>query len=285
MVRLEQVRFAYPKKPPLFEGLQFSLRPGGIHGLLGKNGAGKTTLLKLSLGLLFPDSGRATLFDAPAEERRPGNLAEVAFVPENFAVPDLSVADYIHLHGAYYPRFDGALMERYLREFELDGGMKLQSVSYGQKKKLLLAFALATQAKLVVLDEPTNGLDIPSKRVFRRVCAEAINEERAFIISTHQVRDVQNLIDPVVILDNGTVLFHHSMEEIAASLSVSRRDREEPEALYSQKEMGSYLTLETGGGGEEEIDLEFLFESVMANPREVEAAITGHLSRMGGEVR
>lgn len=285
MIRLEQVRFAYPKKPPLFDGLRFSLQPGGIHGLLGKNGAGKTTLLKLGLGLLFPDSGSAALFDAPAEERRPEELADVAFVPENFAVPDLSVADYIHLHGAYYPRFDEDLMERYLREFELDHGMKLQSVSYGQKKKLLLAFALATQARLVVLDEPTNGLDIPSKRVFRRICAEAITEERAFIISTHQVRDVQNLIDPIVILDNGSVLFHHSLEEITASLSVRRREREEPGALYSQKEMGSYLTLEAGGGGEEEIDLEFLFEAVMANPHGLEAAITAEGSRLQGGVK
>jgi ABC-2 type transport system ATP-binding protein len=251
---------------------------------LGKNGAGKTTLLKLSLGLLFPDSGSASLFDAPAEERRPERLAEIAFVPENFAVPDLSVADYIHLYGAYYPRFDEALMERYLREFELDGGMKLQSVSYGQKKKLLLAFALATQARLVVLDEPTNGLDIPSKRVFRRVCAEAVNEERAFVISTHQVRDVQNLIDPIVILDNGRILFHHSLEEIAAALSVQRRDRDNPEALYSQREMGAYLTLEPGGGGEEEIDLEYLFEAVMANPDGIEATISATVSGEKGGV-
>lgn len=282
MVQLEKLRFAYPKKQPLFEGLDFKLRPGGIHGLLGKNGAGKTTLLKLSLGLLFPQSGRATLFDAPAEERQPETLAEVAFVPENFAVPDLSVAEYIHLYGAYYPRFDAALMERYLQEFELQEEMKLQGVSYGQKKKLLLAFALATQATLVVLDEPTNGLDIPSKRVFRRICAEAINEDRAFVISTHQVRDVQNLIDPIVILDNGKVLFHHSLEEIAAALSVTRREMEPPEALYSQKEMGSFLTLEPRGGGEEEIDVEFLFEAVLANPVGIEAALSSQESRAKG---
>lgn len=274
MLQLEDLRFGYPKKAPLFDGLDFSLRPGGIHGLLGKNGAGKTTLLKLALGLLFPQRGVATLFDHPAEHRVPEVLAEVAFVPENFAVPPLSVAEYVHLYGAYYPRFDRALMEHYLQEFELEQGMKLQSVSYGQKKKLLLAFALATQTRLVILDEPTNGLDIPSKRVFRRVCAEAIDETRAFVISTHQVRDVQNLIDPIVILDNGRVLFDHSLEEIASSLSVSRRDSEPSGALYTQKEMGTYLTLEAGGGGEEEVDLEFLFEAVMNSAAGIEDALS-----------
>lgn len=274
MLQLEDLRFSYPKKEPLFEGLDFSLRPGGIHGLLGKNGAGKTTLLKLSLGLLFPQEGSAKLFGASAERRDPELLAEVAFVPENFAVPPVSVAEYIHLYGAYYPRFNRGLMERYLQEFELQESMKLQSVSYGQKKKLLLAFALATQARLVVLDEPTNGLDIPSKRVFRKVCAEAIDDSRAFIISTHQVRDVQNLIDPIVILDNGKVLFHHSLEEIESALSVRRRDSEHPEALYTQKEMGAYLTLEAGGDGEEEVDLEFLFEAVMSNSAGIEETIS-----------
>jgi ABC-2 type transport system ATP-binding protein len=275
MLQLERLRFAYHKKAPLFDGLDFSLQPGGIHGLLGKNGAGKTTLLKLALGLLFPQDGQATLLGLPAERRAPEVLAEIAFVPENFAVPPLSVSEYVHLHGAYYPRFDEPLMARYLKEFELDEGMKLQSVSYGQKKKLLLAFALATQARLVVLDEPTNGLDIPSKRVFRKVCAEAIDENRAFVISTHQVRDVQNLIDPIVILDNGRVLFHHSLDEIASSLSLTRRESEDPEALFSQKEMGTYLTLEPGGEGAREIDLELLFEAVMSNASGIEKALSG----------
>lgn len=274
MLQLEDLHFAYPKKAPLFSGIDFSLRPGGIYGLLGKNGAGKTTLLKLSLGLLFPERGESRLFDGPAERRDPACLAEVAFVPENFAVPPVSVAEYIHLHGAYYPRFDQGLMERYLRAFELEETMRLPAVSYGQKKKLLLAFALATNARLVVLDEPTNGLDIPSKRVFRKVCAEAIDDARAFIISTHQVRDVQNLIDPIVILHNGKVLFNHSVEEIESALTLRRRDSAPSEALYSQKEMGAYLSLEAGGEGEEEIDLEFLFEAVMSNPAEIEETIS-----------
>ncbi|MFP4534844.1 MAG: ATP-binding cassette domain-containing protein [Spirochaetaceae bacterium] len=274
MLQLEDLHFAYPKKAPLFSGIDFSLRPGGIYGLLGKNGAGKTTLLKLSLGLLFPERGESRLFDGPAERRDPACLAEVAFVPENFAVPPVSVAEYIHLYGAYYPRFDQGLMERYLRAFELEETMRLPAVSYGQKKKLLLAFALATNARLVVLDEPTNGLDIPSKRVFRKVCAEAIDDARAFIISTHQVRDVQNLIDPIVILHNGKVLFNHSVEEIESALTLRRRDSAPSEALYSQKEMGAYLSLEAGGEGEEEIDLEFLFEAVMSNPAEIEETIS-----------
>ena len=275
MLALEQLRFSYPKESPLFDRLDLQLQEGGIYGLLGKNGAGKTTLLKLSLGLLFPDGGSALLVGSDADRRSPEQLAEVAFVPENFGVPDLTIAEYAYLHAAYYSRFDHPLLDRYLTEFELQGDMRLKKVSYGQKKKTLLAFALASQARLVVLDEPTNGLDIPSKRVFRRICAEAISEERAFVISTHQVRDVQHLIDPILILDNGRMLFQHSLDEIASALRVARCETPTPEALYSQKEMGGYLTLEPGDAGSEEIDLEFLFEAIIANPDAIEAAITG----------
>lgn len=275
MLTVNNVRFAYPKQSPLFEGMQLRLTPGGIHGLLGKNGAGKTSLLKIALGLLFPQQGTSELFGVPAENRDPDRLADVAFVPEHFSVPDLSIREYLRLHGAYYPRFDAELMERYLREFELTSEIELKKASYGQKKKFLLAFSLASGARLVMLDEPTNGLDIPSKRVFRRICAEAIDEERAFVISTHQVRDVQNLIDPIVILDSGRVLFHHSLEEITATLSQVRSDAPGPRSLYHQREMGSYLSLEPVPAGSDEIDLEFLFEAVIANAEAVDSIVQG----------
>lgn len=278
MVQMEQVRFGYSRRSVLFESLDFSVDPGGIVGLLGKNGAGKTTLLKLGTGLLFPQAGDARLFGEPASERAPSVLSRIAYVPEQFEVPSIRLREFIDAHAPYYPRFDRARMEHYLQRFEVAGNDKLSSLSYGQQKKVLVSFALATGAELVVLDEPTNGLDIPSKQVFRRLAAEAAGDDRAFIISTHQVRDVENLIDPLVVLDEGRVVFEAGMAAVQEAVAMRRFDSEiaaeRAGALAQQTQLGSTIALvpATDPAGESvgsEIDLELLFQAAVTHPREL----------------
>ena len=284
MVRLTDVHFAYPKKKPLFDAVTFTVEPGGIVGLLGKNGSGKTTLLKLSAGLLFAQGGTATLFDVPSEHRLPSVLSRIAFVPEQFEVPSIRMRRFIQSLAGYYPRFDEQFMERCLQRFEIVGSERLNELSHGQQKKVLLSFALATMAEVVILDEPTNGLDIPSKRIFRQLTAEAAGDDRALIISTHQVRDVENLIDPIVVLDEGKVVFQAGMDRIQDAVEMRRFDTEvaagRAGAFAMDTHLGSSVALvrRDADGGEPvggNLDLELLFQAAVTNPEALSSACGG----------
>lgn len=285
MLEMNGIRFAYRRRAPLFRALDFSVQPGGVVGLLGKNGAGKTTLLKIGAGLLFPHAGSAHLFETEAALRRPEALARLAYIPEQFDVPAMPLRDYVAYHAAYYPAFDFDLMERYLQRFEIVGNDRLTQLSFGQQKKVMLAFALATMAELVILDEPTNGLDIPSKQVFRRLVAEAAGDQRAVVISTHQVRDVENIIDPIVVLDGGAVVFQSSLERIHECVAM-RRFRTETEARDAgafavESRLGSSVAIvprDGAGGGEplgDDIDVELLFQAAITRSEEIGALCGG----------
>lgn len=267
MIEIRGLEFGYGTES-LFRGLDLGLEPGNIYGLLGLNGAGKSTLLKLVTGLLFPRAGSVRALGHEPARRAPGFLADVFVLPEEFKLPGITGEAYTRSLAPFYPRFDEALFERYRNEFALPRNAKLTSHSYGQKKKFLLSFGLASGTSLLVLDEPTNGLDIPSKALFRRLVAEAVNEQRVFVISTHQVKDVESLIDPIVILHEGRVLFQQSMTDICAHIRMthgsSRPDASDPGLLYSEPAVGGYWSVWSGRDDDGLIDLEVLFNSVIA---------------------
>lgn len=264
MVTIADLSFGYTKKK-LFKNLDLDLAAGGIHGLLGKNGAGKTTLLKLLCGLRFPQAGSCRVLGLNPAARPVELLQEVFLLAEELALPPVPGSMHVELYAPFYPRFDRDVLAAHLREFELDGSARLTELSYGQKKKFLLAFGLATGARLMLLDEPTNGLDIPSKSQFRRLLARASSEDRVIVISTHQVRDMENLIDPVVILDNGQIIFNQPVAEVSRRLVV-RNEREEPrdaEALYAEKTLSGWSVVRPNNGAEESaVDLETLFNTL-----------------------
>lgn len=270
-IHAQDLRFGYGRSL-LFEDLDLELHTGNIYGLLGKNGAGKTTLLRLMAGLAFPGEGEVRTLGYSAPGRKPGMLEELFFLPEEFYLPPMRADEYLNLYAPFYPRFDHSAMQQYVEEFDIPAGEKLSALSYGQKKKFLLSFGLACGSTVFMLDEPTNGLDIPSKSRFRKLVASALTDERLFIISTHQVRDMEHLIDPVVILERGQIIFNHSIEEIGRRLSV-RKVRELPrevEVLYSEEDLSGYTAVtEQDGTGEFPSDLELLFNTVVSNPEGV----------------
>ncbi len=272
MIEIQDLSFAYRKKENLFNQLQLSLAPGNVYGLLGKNGAGKTTLLKVIAGLLFPQTGTCEVLGYSPQKRLPQMLEEIFFIPEEFYTPPITLKLYEELYAPFYPRFDHARMADYLKDFGITRSEKLTSLSYGQKKKFLLAFGLATDCKLLILDEPTNGLDIPTKSLFRRILASSMTDERSFIISTHQVRDMENLIDPIIILDEGQVIFNHSALEVSERLSI-RLEQDEPaagEALFWERTLGGYAVIyQKSDDGENKIDLEILFNAVINNKEKI----------------
>jgi ABC-2 type transport system ATP-binding protein len=273
VIDLKNMSFGY-KRQRLFSGLDLSLEPGNIYGLLGKNGAGKTTLLKLICGLRFPQGGDCRVFGHDPAQRPAHLLEDICFLSEELYVPPILPGFFETLYAPLYPRFSHEAFQEHMREFELDTAKRLSELSYGQKKKYLIAFGLATRSKVLLLDEPTNGLDIPSKSQFRRLLARAAGEDQVILISTHQVRDMENLIDPIIILDEGKVIFQQPLQEASRRLAVSM-ERSAPSnggALYVEKTLGGYVVVRSSeGGGEANVDLETLFNTVVASREKVGA--------------
>jgi ABC-2 type transport system ATP-binding protein len=269
MVNIQHVSFSYAKSRPVFTELTASFATGNIYGLLGKNGAGKSTFLKLLAGLLFPSNGAITVAGVEPKFRQPDLLSEVFLVTEDIQLPAFSIGRYVQLYAPFYPRFDHTQFSHYRSEFELPENSELSELSQGQKKKFVLSFALATNCRLLLLDEPTNGLDIPSKSQFRKIVANAIDEHRSFIISTHQARDMENLVDPIVILEQGKIIFYESYERISAKVAMSKStsSTNESTVIYSEPGLGgNFFVYENIHEEETSINLEVLFKAVLANP-------------------
>jgi ABC-2 type transport system ATP-binding protein len=263
MIKINDLSFGYGKTIPLFENLSFELLPGSIAGLLGKNGAGKTTLLKLIAGTLFPQRGQVEVFGHYPRQRQPSFLSDVFFVGEEFHLPSITLKNFLRANASFYPQFDRALMARLLEAFELSAEASLDRISYGQKKKFLISFALATRCRLLLLDEPTNGLDIPSKAIFRKVMAGALGEGQLVLISTHQVKDVETLIDRIIILDGGKVILEKDMLQISSELQFSNSHTLEGEdVLYSEMIPGGYKIITPQRNGNSSVDIELLFNAV-----------------------
>jgi ABC-2 type transport system ATP-binding protein len=249
------------------------LHAGHIYGLLGRNGAGKTTLLRLISGLLKPGDGDIHTWGHEACQRHPDMLADICFIPEEWAVPDLRIKDLPEVLGVFYPRFDKRLFWKLVEEFEVPSTGKISGSSFGQKKKAILCFGLATRARLLLLDEPTNGLDIPSKTKFRKMITAAVTDETCMVISTHQVRDMVNLIDPIIILDKGRIIFQNDLATVASKLrfEVHHGLQAPAEALFSERMPGGYLTVsENREGIDTEVDLEVLFNTIVHFPEEIQ---------------
>jgi ABC-2 type transport system ATP-binding protein len=277
MIHISNLDFAY-KKTKLFSNLSLDLKTGNIYGLLGKNGAGKTSLLKIISGLLFPENGTIEVNSFIPQKREPDFLQDIFFLPEEYYLPALKADEYRKTYSSFYPAFDEAKFTELLTEFKLPLDQKLNSFSYGQKKKFLISFGIACNSRIFLLDEPTNGLDIPSKTQFRRIIASAGTEERLIIISTHQVRDMENLIDPIIIIDDGKVIFNESMEQITNKITVKKVDEEPGKnvVLYSEKEIDGYkVVMENKDQDQTDIDFETLFNTVVTNPEGIKSVFSG----------
>lgn len=267
MINIKNLNFTYAKKQqPLFNELDCELNAGSIVGLLGKNGAGKTTLLKLMIGLLSPTEGFVDVIGHEPLKRQPSLLQDVFFVSEEFDIPGISINNFVKANSGFYPRFDLELLQRLIKDFELPETKSLQKLSYGQKKKFLISFALATKCRLLVLDEPTNGLDIPSKSIFRRVLAGSLDEDQLVIISTHQVKDVENLIDRILMLEKGKFIMQKDLFDISSQLNFTTTTSTEGEnILYSEMVPGGYRVITPQVNGNSSVDIELLFNAISAD--------------------
>ncbi len=270
MLNVNNITFSYKRKAqPVLDNFSLSLAPGSVYGLLGKNGAGKSTLLYLIAGLLTPSAGEVIFLDENTRKRLPKTLSEIFIVPEEFSLPKISMEKYVASMAKFYPRFSAQDLRRHLEMFDLNPDLNLSELSMGQKKKAMMCFALACNTKLLLMDEPTNGLDIPGKSAFRRFIAQNMNDDRTILISTHQTRDIEKLIDHVIIMNNSSILLNEPMMAIAsrlAFLTTSSKDVIQS-ALYSQPSIeGANVILTNDNDSETEVNLESLFEFAITSP-------------------
>ncbi len=271
MVQIQNLHFSYRRRP-VFSGLDLELVPGRIYGLFGRNGTGKSTLLRNIAGFLFPKQGRIVAMGFTPGKRQPAFLASYFHVPEDFQLPDISLADWIRGISPFYPNFSQRRFDLYTHEFAIPSFDKLHELSYGQQKKVLISLALATDVPLLLMDEPTNGLDIHSKSQFRKVIAGAIDDSKSILISTHQVNDLQHLIDDMVILEEGKILFNQSIVRIAELLLFKHSfdEQEAKTAIYSESTVrGQTLIVPNNEGEDSRPDLEMLYKAVLLNGNQI----------------
>ena len=266
MINIKNLSFHYKKKSPLFNDFSLEVESGRIVGLLGKNGAGKSTLLHLISGLIQPKSGKINVNGFVPFDRNPNYLADVYLVPEEFGFPSISISTYVKAFSPLYPNFDQLKLYGICEEFELQLTSNLNKLSHGQRKKFLIAFALSTNCRMLVFDEPTNGLDIPSKSQFRKILVSSVTEEQLVIISTHQVKDIDTVIDKVVVIENGKMIYQENIEEITQKLYfdlVPSLTGVENVLYNEQCPLGQKIIVPATDDNESNIDLELLFNAII----------------------
>ena len=277
MLQINNISFGYNKKRGnLFSDFSLNLEAGNVYGLLGKNGAGKSTLIYLMTGLLTPQSGEALMDGVNVRERLPKTMSDLFLVPEEFDLPRLSIKQYVSINAPFYPNFSMEDMQRYLDIFEMSDyiDVNMHSMSMGQKKKVFMAFAFATNTSVLIMDEPTNGLDIPSKSQFRKLVTTGMSDDRMMLISTHQVRDISDILDHVVIIDNSKVLLNASFADVTSKLAFRPLRAGDEPLFVVQSPFGPLAAVRAESGEETVVDLEMLFNATLQNPAAINNLFT-----------
>ncbi|MEO3405453.1 ABC transporter ATP-binding protein [Mucilaginibacter sp. CAU 1740] len=271
MIEINNLSFAYDKRTELFKNLSLSLSEGHIYGLLGKNGAGKSTLLKNMAGLAYPQKGTCLLNKANVSGRPVSVLEQLYFLSEDIYVPSFTPSQYVDNTAGFYPKFSRSDFYTYLNALDVDENAVMDKQSFGQQKKAMIAFGLATNTSLLIMDEPTNGLDIPSKVQFRKLIASVLTYERCIVISTHQVRDLDSLIDTLLILHDKEIVVNCTMDEVVEKLTFGfYTDNDGLKALYEEKDMrGTSAISENTTGRFNKVDLELLFNAIISGNKKI----------------
>lgn len=265
MIQIENLGFSYGSVPVLSH-ITMKLEEGRIYGLLGENGVGKTTLLTILSGLKKAQQGSVLIEGVNPYDRDPDILQKVFFLPDEVMPYNQTALDYAKFAGKFRPDFSLDVFQEIMASFETDCSKKMNKMSSGQLKKTYISFALACKPKYLFFDEPTNGLDIPSKAQFRKALMKYTPEDSVIVISTHQVRDLENLIDPIVILDRQAVLLNASVDEIMSKLYFDYGTTLHPEALYSEQLPGGFIqVLQNTTGEDSKVSVEALFNAVHKN--------------------
>ena len=262
MIELKEVSFSYRSKK-LFDNVSFHLEKGHVYGLLGKNGAGKTTLIKNITGLLFPSSGEIYQGGKKVCSRYPEVLADIFYVPEEFDISNVKANTFAEEIGQYYPHYDHSKFSRCISRFDVNADDNLGAMSFGQRKKVMLSLGLASNTPYLILDEPTNALDIPSKSQLRKLLTEAVLDDQCVLISTHQIKDLNGIFDHVIMIDDGKVILNESLSDTSQKYCFGLvKDIDPSKVIFSEKTMVGEIGMYISDGQQTEVDLEILFNAL-----------------------
>lgn len=252
--------------------LNLNLEPGKIYGLLGRNGAGKSTLLNNITGLNSPKSGKIRVNGQNPSSKNPSFLRDIYIIPDDVYIPSIGPDSFLKNYGSFYPNFSLSSCREYLELLEVPNNRKLNKLSFGQQKKFIIAFALACNTSLLIMDEPTNGLDIPSKGLFRKLIASVRSKDKTFIVSTHQVRDLDNMIDHVLVVKNGELLLNRNILEVSRKITfqVQRENPNESNVIHSEPSVGGYSVMrENLNNIGTEVNIEQLFNACITDSHKI----------------
>mgnify|MGYP002854187759 FL=1 len=265
MIELKDLHYGYYKHQPVLRGLSLRLPEGHVYGLLGKNGVGKSTLLKILCGSLTGE-GEYTLDGFDPRRQNPQMLERLRLVPETERILPVTIESLAQVTAPFYPTWDGEIFESALTEFQVPRNNQLTTLSLGQQKKALISLSLACNTPYLLMDEPTNGMDIPSKSIFRRLVASICDGSKTVLISTHQVDDIDSLIDGVVILENEGVLLNASLDEVAARLAFRRAEKDDEVLLTESSPIGPWsVVVRRPDEPETSVNMKMLFNAVISH--------------------
>ena len=263
MIKIKKLGFSYGDNVVL-KDISMDLEEGRIYGLLGENGVGKTTLLTLLAGLKKAQDGMLDIDGYKPSDRKPSFLSDIYYLPDEVPAPRRTAIDFATDHGQYWTNFNASKFSEIMKVFDNDENQRMDQMSYGQLKKTFISFALACNTKYLFMDEPTNGLDIPSKAQFRKAVSKYTSDESTLLISTHQARDLEAIIDPIIILDRRDVLLNASLDEIGQKLYFDYSSEADPNALYQEMVPGGNIqVVPNTTGAESKVNIEALFNAVL----------------------
>ena len=263
MIKIKKLGFSYGDNVVL-KDISMDLEEGRIYGLLGENGVGKTTLLTLLAGLKKAQDGMLDIDGYKPSDRKPSFLSDIYYLPDEVPAPRRTAIDFAIDHGQYWTNFNARKFSEIMKVFDNDENQRMDQMSYGQLKKTFISFALACNTKYLFMDEPTNGLDIPSKAQFRKAVSKYTSDESTLLISTHQARDLEAIIDPIIILDRRDVLLNATLDEIGQKLYFDYSSEADPNALYQEMVPGGNIqVVPNTTGAESKVNIEALFNAVL----------------------
>ena len=263
MIDFNNLTYYYKPNQLVLDGVSLELADGKLVGLLGKNGTGKTTLMHLMAGLLEPRIGKVTVNGFIPFDRNPNYLGDIYFLPDTFYIEDITIKNYLKAYAQFYPRFDLSKFERLTEVYKLDKSHKISDLSLGQAKQVVMSFALSTNASILLFDEPTNGLDIIAKDAFKRLIVSETSEEQTVIISTHQAKDIELLIDHIIILNEQKIALNRSVSDILDHYNFEHlSDKRNKKIVFSKSYLGEHKAITYKEGFDTSLDLELLFHAV-----------------------